>query len=124
LYTTIWCSRIAIFSLAASGQKNTRALQITTGMASQRPSGLGPQLALAVGSGVRFGRQQQLVDIAGLPAGIGVPAELGAVGGLAFAEQQVVRLALDPLARLESQCLRAGSPPSAGRFPPVSLAWM
>jgi hypothetical protein len=47
-----------------------------------------------------------------------VPAEPGAVGGLALAEQQVVRLALDPLAGLEPERFRARAPPPAGRFSP------
>jgi hypothetical protein len=86
--------------------------------------GLGPQLALALGGGVRLGCQQQLIDVSGFPAGIRAPTELGAVGSLAITEQQVIRLALDPLAILESQCCRARAPPAARWFSSVSLAWM
>src|SRR6185369_14665698 len=50
-----------------------------------------------------LGRQQQLVHVGGFPAAIRVPAELGAIRRLALAEQQVVRLALNPLARLEPE---------------------
>ena len=81
--------------------------------------GLGAQLALALGGGVRLGGQQQLVQVGGFPAAIRVPAELGAVGGLALAEQQVVRFALDPLARLETESLRARAPPATGRLSPA-----
>ena len=38
-------------------------------------------------------------------------------GRLALAEQQVVRSALDYLAGLEAECLRARTPPAARRFP-------
>ena len=67
---------------------------------------------------MRLGRQHQLVDVGGFPAVIGVPAELGAVGGLALAEQQVIRLALDPLPRLKAEGLRAGTPPLSRRLSP------
>ena len=49
---------------------------------------------------MRLGGQELSVEVGGFAAVIRVPAELGAVGGLALAEQQVVRLALDPLATL------------------------
>jgi hypothetical protein len=49
-----------------------------------------------------------------------VSAELGAVRRLALAEQQVIRLALDPLAGLEAEGVRA----RPGGSPPLSLAWM
>ena len=81
--------------------------------------GLGPQFALALGGGVRLGGQQLRVQVGGFPAAARRPAELGAVGGLALAEQQVVRLALDPLAGLEAEGLRAWAPPAAGRFSPA-----
>ena len=66
-----------------------------------------------------LGREQQLVDVSCFPAAVRVPAELGAIGRLAFAEQQVVRLALDPLARLEAERFRARAPPPAGWFSPA-----
>ena len=73
---------------------------------------------------MRLGCEQQLVHVGGFPAGIRVPAELGAIGRLALTEQQVIRLALDPLAGLETDGLRARAPPPAGWFSPLSLAWM
>ena len=81
--------------------------------------GLGPQLALAFGGGVRLGGQQPGVQVGGFAAVVWRPAELGAVGGLALAEQQVVRLALDRLAGLEAEGPRAGAPPAAGWFSPA-----
>ena len=79
----------------------------------------GAEFAFAVGCGVRLGGQQQLVDVGGFAAGIGVPTELGAVRGLALAEQQVIRLALDPLAGLEAEHFRARAPPPARRLSPA-----
>ena len=49
----------------------------------------------------------------------GRPAELGAVRGLALAEQQVIRSALDDLAVLEAECFRARAPPAARRLSPA-----
>ena len=57
--------------------------------------GFGPQFVLAFGGGVRLGGQQAGVDAGGVLPAAGRPAELGAVGCLALAEQQVVRSALD-----------------------------
>ena len=68
---------------------------------------------------MRLGGQQLRVQVGGFPAAVRGPAELGAVGGLALAEQQVIRLALDPLARLEAERFRARAPPPAGRFSPA-----
>ena len=81
--------------------------------------GLGPQLALAFGGRVRLGREQQLVHAGGFPAVIRAPAELGAIGPLALTEQQVIRLALNPLTRLEPERFRARAPPPAGWFSPA-----
>jgi hypothetical protein len=80
---------------------------------------LGPQLTLALGGGVRLGGQQLRVQVSSLPAAVRGPAQLGAVRGLALAEQQVIRLAVDPLARLEAEGLRAWTPPAAGRLSPA-----
>src|SRR5689334_21065918 len=74
---------------------------------------------LASSGSMRFSCQQPGVQISGLAAAVGRPAQLGAVGGLALAEQQVVRLTLDPLARLEAERFRAGTPPAAGRLSPA-----
>ena len=65
---------------------------------------------------MRLGGQQLRVQVGGLAAVAGRAAELGAVGSFTLAEQQVIRFALDPLARLEAESLRAGTPPPAGRF--------
>ena len=83
------------------------------------PDRLGPQLALALGGRVRLGGQQQLVHVGGFPAAVRVPAEVGAIGRLALTEQQVIRLTLNPLARLEPERSRARAPPSAGRLAPA-----
>ena len=86
--------------------------------------GLGPQFALAFGGGVRLGGQQRGVQVGGFAAAARRPPQLGAVRGLALAEQQVIGLALDPLARLEAERFRAGAPPAAWWLSPLSLAWM
>jgi hypothetical protein len=65
---------------------------------------------------VRLGGQQPGVQSRGFAAAVWAPAQRGAVGGLALAEQQVVGLALDPLAGLEAERLGAGAPPAAGRL--------
>ena len=80
---------------------------------------LDPELALAVGGGVRLGGQQLRVQVGGLAAAVWRPAQRGAVGGLALAEQQVIRLALDHLARLEAESFGARAPPAAGRLSPA-----
>ena len=81
--------------------------------------GFDPQFVLAVGGGVRLGGQQPGVQVRGFPAAVRRPAQWGAVGSLALAEQQVVRLALDPLAMLEAERFRARAPPAAGRLSPA-----
>jgi hypothetical protein len=81
--------------------------------------GLGEQLALALGCGVRLSGEQCLVEVGGFASAVRGPAELGAVRSLSLAEQQVVRLALDTLAGLEAEGFGAGAPPAAGRFSPT-----
>ena len=71
---------------------------------------------------MRLGSQQQLVDVGGFAATVRVPAELGAVGSLALTEQQVVRLALDPLAGLEAEGSRARAPPATWGLSPALAA--
>jgi hypothetical protein len=83
------------------------------------PDGLGTELAFALGSDVRLCSQQLREDVGSLPASVRAPAELGAVGGLALAEQQVIRLALDPPAGLETERLGTGTPPAARRLSPA-----
>ena len=78
---------------------------------------LGAQLAAAFGGGMRLGSQQRGVQVSGLAAAARRPPQLGAVGGFALAEQQVIGFALDPLAGLQAERLRAGAPPAAGRLP-------
>ena len=51
-------------------------------------------------------------------------AELGAVGGLALAEQQVVRLALDRWPGSKPRAFAPGPHQRPGGSPPLSLAWM
>ena len=83
------------------------------------PDGLGAQFAFALGGGVRFGGQQLSVEVGGFAAAGRGPAELGAVGGLALAEQQVIGFAVDPLAVLEAEGPGARAPPAARRFSPA-----
>ena len=68
---------------------------------------------------MRLGGQQPGVDAGGVLPAARRPAELGAVGRLALAEQQVVRLALHHLAVLEAERPRAWTPPAAGRLSPA-----
>jgi hypothetical protein len=79
--------------------------------------GLGPQFAAAFGGGVRLGGQERGVQVGGFAAVARRAAELSAVGGLTLAEQKIVRLALDGLARLEAERSGAGAPPAAGWLP-------
>jgi len=81
--------------------------------------GLGPQLAFAFGGGVRLGGQEPGVQVGGLAAITRRPAQPGAIRGLALAEQQLILLALDHLARLQAKNPRTGTPPPAGRFSPA-----
>ncbi len=78
--------------------------------------GLGAELALAFGGGMRLGRQQRGVQVGGFAAVARRAAELSAVGRLTLAEQKIVRLALDGLAGLEAERSGAGAPPAAGWF--------
>jgi hypothetical protein len=80
------------------------------------PGRLQPQLTFPLGGRVRLAGQQQCVDVRGLPAIAGVPAQRCAVWGLVLPEQQVVRFPLDHLARLEAERLRGRAPPTAGRL--------
>jgi len=66
------------------------------------PDGFHPQLGPASGGGVRLGGQQPRVDVGGFPATARPLAQLGAIRGLALAEQQVIRAAVDHLARLQA----------------------
>ena len=83
------------------------------------PGGFDPQFVLASGGSVRFGGQQTDVQAGGFAAAVGRPAQRGAVGVFALTEQQVVRLALDPLAGHEAERFGAGTPPAAGRLSPA-----
>ena len=83
------------------------------------PGGFDAELVLASGGGVRFGGQQRRVPVGGFAAAIGRFAQRSAIGGLAFAEQQVIGFALDPLAGLEAEGFGAGAPPAAGRLSPA-----
>jgi hypothetical protein len=56
---------------------------------------------------VRLGGQQPGVQVSGFPAAARRPAQCGAAGSPALAEQQVIRLALDHLAGLEPERLGA-----------------
>ena len=78
-----------------------------------------PQLTSAFGGGVRLGGQQRRVHVSGLAAAGGWPAQRGTVRGLALAEQQIVRFALDPLTVPEAERFGARSPPAARRLSPA-----
>ena len=80
------------------------------------PGGFQAQLVPAFGGGVRLGGQQPGVQVRGFPAAVRGPAQRGAVGGFALAEQQVIRFALDHLAGLEAERFGAWAPPAAGRL--------
>jgi hypothetical protein len=79
----------------------------------------GPQLAAAFGGGVRLSGQQRGVQVRGLAAAARGPPQLGSIRGFAVAEQQVIGIALDPLAGLEAKHPGAGAPPAAGRLSPA-----
>jgi hypothetical protein len=83
------------------------------------PDSLGPEFALSVGSSVRLRGQQLGVQVGGFAAVARRPAQLDAVRGLPFAEQQIIRFALDRLAGLEAERFGAGSPPATGWFSPA-----
>ena len=83
------------------------------------PGGFDAQLVPALGGGMRLGGQQPRVEVCGLPAVGRRLAQLGAVRGFALPEQQVIRFALDYLARLQAQRFRARAPPPAGWLSPA-----
>jgi hypothetical protein len=84
--------------------------------------GFGAEFAFAFGGGVRLGGQELGVEVGGFAIiGLG-PAQLGAVGGLAVAEQQVVGFALDPLAGLQAEGLGGRAAPAAGWLSPGRCA--
>jgi len=68
---------------------------------------------------VRLGGQELGAQVRGFAAITRRPAQPGAIRGLALTEQQVVRLALDPLAGFEAEGSPAGSPPAARLFSPA-----
>ena len=86
-----------------------------------RPPGrLDPQLRLPLSRGMRLSRQQLLPDLPVPLPRLGEPrlaAKLGPVRALPLAEQQVIRLAIDPLTLPETQRLRGRPPPPARRLP-------
>jgi hypothetical protein len=61
---------------------------------------------------MRFGGQQVRVDVRCLPAAARRPIQRRAVRGFVLAEEQVVWFALDYLAGLEAERLRARVPPA------------
>ena len=80
------------------------------------PGSFDAEFVLAAGGGVRLGSQQAGVQVGGFAAAVGGLAQLGAVGSFALTEEQVIGLALDPLADLQAERLGAGAPPAAGRL--------
>jgi hypothetical protein len=81
------------------------------------PGSFYAQFATALGGGMRLGGQQPGVEVRSLPGITWRPAQRGAVRGFALAEQQIVRSALDDLARLQAEPLRTRAPPAARRLP-------
>ena len=78
--------------------------------------GFDPELARAFGRGVRFGCQQLGVQVRGFLTAAGRLAKLGAVWGLAFAEQQVIWAPVHDLTVFEAKSLGIWAPPAAWRF--------
>ena len=68
---------------------------------------------------MRLGGQQLRVQAGSCPAAARRSAQPGAIGCLALAEQQVIGLALDPLAGLEAERFRSWPSPVAGRLSPA-----
>jgi hypothetical protein len=64
------------------------------------------------------GVKRAVLAFSGFPAAARRPAELGAIGSPALAEQQVGRFPLDQLTGLEAEGLCARAPPAAGRLTP------
>ena len=79
-------------------------------------AGAGAQFPLPLRGGLRLGGQQARVGLGGLVVVAGRTAYGRAVGSFPLAEEQVVGLALDRLARGEAERLRGGAPPAAGRL--------
>ncbi len=73
---------------------------------------------------MRLRRHQSPKDPRGFLPAARRPAERGAIGGLALAEQQVVRFALDQLACGEPKGCGAWPRYRLGGSPPFSDAWM
>ena len=99
------------------GQRNC---QVEEQRALPRQAGrLHLEFVLALGGGLRLGRQQPLIYVCGFPAAAWRPCQRRTVRGFALAEQQVIRPALDHLARFEPERFRARAPPPAGRLSPA-----
>ena len=77
--------------------------------------GFDPKLVLAFGGGVRLGG----IQVGGFAAAARRPAQRGTVGRLALADEKIVRIALDRVAVIEAEGLRAGAPPAAGWLCPA-----
>jgi hypothetical protein len=81
--------------------------------------GLEAQVTAAFGGRMRLGGQQRGVQVGGFAASGRGPTERVAVGGLAVAEEQVIRFTFYGLAGLETESPGAGAPPAAGRLSPA-----
>ena len=113
------CSRASFGGVEDRDRFGRRDRQVEEQRALPRfLDGLGAELVLAFGGGMRLGRQQRGVQVGGFAAVARRAAELSAIGRFALAEQQIVRLALDGLAGLETERSGTGAPPAAGRFSP------
>jgi hypothetical protein len=97
-----------------TSHQSARALRQGQGQVEEQgalpglPDGPGAQFALALGGGVRLGRQQLGVHVGGFAAIGWGPAKLGAVGSPALAEQQVIGFVVNLLAGLQAQGPGAG----------------
>jgi hypothetical protein len=78
--------------------------------------GLGPELAFALGGGVRLGGQQLRVQVGSFAAAVRRPAQPGSIRSFTLAKEQIVRFALDRLAGLEAKGSGARTPPAARRL--------
>jgi len=86
--------------------------------------GLGPELALGFGSGVRLGRQQLGVQVSGIPAITWWPAQPGAIRGFALTNCRSYGLRSTVWPGSNPNALAPGPHHRPGGSPPVSLAWM
>ena len=107
----------------ALGQRNRQVEE--QGALAGLPDGLGPELALAFGGGVRLGGQQLDVQVDGFAAAVRRPAEPGChpePGARRTADRTASRSTVWPGSKPRARA--PGPHHRPGGSPPVSLAWM